>query len=143
VGELCELNEADSETLLNPDEPSIAMPATTLRNYIPAGPGSVKGDMKRTQRLSIEIQHREVTITVSGSTVERQEEVPQEAGSTMVCDVCGSPWVSVVVHGGDGAITSANSIHRALEQAGMHVQVSATGELTICRNSLEALKEKH
>ena len=120
------------------------MPLTTLPNYTHAWSWLSKGDMKRTQRLSIEIQHREVTITVTGSTVERPDEVHQEARSReAVCDVCGSPWTSVVVHGGDGAITSANSIHRALEQAGMHVQVSATGELTICRNSLEALKEKH
>jgi hypothetical protein len=101
--------------------------------------------MKRTQRLSIEIQHREVIIAVSGATVEGQDEVQQEAESTAaVCDVCGSPWTSVVVHGGEGAITSANnSIHRALEQAGMHVRASETGELSICRKSLEALKEKH
>ncbi len=100
--------------------------------------------MKRTQRLSIEIQHREVTIAVSGSTVERLDEVQQEAGNMLaLCDACGSPWISVVVHGGEEAITSANSIHRALEQAGMHVHASATGELSICRKSLEALKEKH
>ncbi len=100
--------------------------------------------MKRTQRLSIEIQHREVTISVSSSTLERQDEVAQEADSAVaICEICGSPWIPVVVHGSEGAVSNANTIHRALEQVGMHVHLSATGELSICRKSLEDPKEKH
>jgi hypothetical protein len=100
--------------------------------------------MKRTQRLSIEIQHREVTIAVSGLTVERLGGVREEVGSTVsTCDLCGSPWIPVDVHWGEEAVTSADIIHRTLEQAGMHVQASETGELNICRKSLEVLKEKH
>jgi len=100
--------------------------------------------MKRTQRLSIEIQHREVTIAVSGLTVERLGGVREEVGSTVsTCDLCGSHWIPVDVHWGEEAVTSADIIHRTLEQAGMHVQASETGELNICRKSLEVLKEKH
>jgi len=98
--------------------------------------------MKRTQRLSIEIQHREVVIAVSGSTLDGQDDVPNDAGSAVARCICGSPWILVAVHGGEEAATSTNAIHRALEQAGMHLHVAANGELSICRKSLEDLKEK-
>jgi hypothetical protein len=99
--------------------------------------------MKKTQRLSIEIQHREVVIAVSGAPLDRTDDVPAEPGNSVsTCDVCGSPWITVAIHGADQATTSANSIHRALEHAGMHLHVSANGELSICRKSLEDLKEK-
>jgi hypothetical protein len=98
--------------------------------------------MKRTQRLSIEIQHREVVIAVSGPTLEGPEEISKDAGSVVPRCICGSPWVLVAVHGGDEAATSAIAVHRALEQAGLHLHVAANGELSICRKSLEDLKEK-
>ena len=99
--------------------------------------------MKRTKRLAIEVWHREVVITIGGSPVYRHEVVPPHAAiPEAVCGVCGSPWISVSVTGTEEALSGAENIHRALEEAGVHLQVSATGQLNICRKSLEDLKEK-
>jgi hypothetical protein len=115
----------------------------TFRNYSADRSRLLEGDMKRTQRLSIEIQHREVVIAVPAPGVDRSEGAQAEVGSHVgTCGVCGSPWITVALHGSEAAPSSASSIYRALEQAGIHLQVSATGELNICRKSLEDLKEK-
>ncbi len=98
-----------------------------------------KDPMKRTKRLSIEFWHREVAITVEGPSAYQHT-----AGSTeSACEICGSPWISVAIRGTEEALTRADNLHRALEQAGVHLQVSANGQLNICRKSLEDLKEKH
>jgi hypothetical protein len=102
--------------------------------------------MKRTKRLSIEIQHREVMIAVSSLIGDLQEpgrhDMESKAGDLPgICSVCGSPWIPVVVHGGDEVPAGAHNVHRALERAGMHLHVSATGQLNICRKSLENIKE--
>ena len=100
--------------------------------------------MKRMKRLAIEFWHSEVVITVPGSSGFRQEAAAQETGGPeAVCDICGSRWISVAISGTEEAHTGADNIHRALEQAGVHLQVSASGQLKICRKSLEDLKEKH
>lgn len=100
--------------------------------------------MKKAQRLSIEIQHREVVIAISHPVAEpQQERQPEGAGTETTCEMCGSPWIQVAVLDCPDALASANTIHRALEQAGLHLHVSANGELRLCRKSLEDLKEKH
>jgi hypothetical protein len=99
--------------------------------------------MKKTQRLTIEIQQREVVIAISHPAVEPHEErQPESDVAVTPCEMCGSDWVQVAVQGCPDTLGSDNHIHRALEQAGMHLHVSANGELRICRKSLEDLKEK-
>jgi hypothetical protein len=138
-----ELKAAVWDALRNPDEPSIAMVLKRLGNDTATGSRISEGEMKKTQRLSIEIQHREVVIAVEGPMAYGEKDAAKETGRPeAICEVCGSPWIVVAVHGAEEAVSSANNVHRALEQAGMHLRVSADGELSICRKSLEDLKEK-
>jgi hypothetical protein len=99
--------------------------------------------MKRTKRISIEFQHREVKIVVSNSTANRQADESEAASAPAVCPVCGSPWMTLVACADGDVAASANSIHRALEQYGLHLHLTAAGQLSICRKSLEAAKERH
>ncbi len=95
--------------------------------------------MKKTKRISIEFRHREVTITVEGSTLHVQDGEPD---ATLVCPICLSAWVTIAPPAGAALPDGVDQIRRALEQSGLHVQVSPTGQLRICQRSFEELKEK-
>jgi hypothetical protein len=98
--------------------------------------------MRRTKRLSIEFQHREVTISVAGSTLHVQDGEPDAANRPAACPTCGSPWITIVAQVEGDAPASTDRVHRALEQFGLHLQVSPAGQLQICRRSFEEIKEK-
>jgi len=98
--------------------------------------------MKRTKRLSIEFLRREITIAVSNSTPGRPEDAPPAGDSPTICPTCGSPWMTVVELEGGDAAANATSIHRTLQQQGLHLHVSAAGQVSICRRSFEEIKEK-
>ena len=119
------------------------MPTSDIGNANPGPPRLTKDAMKRTKRLSIEVRHREVTITVQGSTLHVQDSEPDAASAPAACPTCGSPWIARVAPADGDAPTSIDSIHRALQQSGLHVQVSLAGELRICQRSFEELKEKY
>jgi hypothetical protein len=98
--------------------------------------------MKRMTRLSIDFQHREVTITFAGSTLHVQNGEPDAANTPRVCPTCGSPWVTVAARVDGNIPTSVDRIHHALLQSGLHLQVLPAGQLQICRRSFEEIKEK-
>ena len=135
-------SEASSETLRSPDGPSITMPTSRIENDTPAPPRFTKDDMKKTKRLSIEFRHREVTITVEGSTLHVQDSEPDAASAPAACPTCGSPWITRVAPADGDAPAGIDHIRRALQQSGLHVQVSLAGQLRICQRSFEQLKEK-
>jgi hypothetical protein len=96
--------------------------------------------MKR--RISIEYRYREVTITVEGSTLHVQDTEPDAANAPEGCPICGSSWITrLAPRDGDGP-ASVDRVRRALQQSGLHVQVTPAGQLRICKKSFEALKEK-
>ncbi len=131
--------KADSESLWNPDEPSIAMLILTLRNDIASPSHFTKDAMKRTKRFSIEFRHHEVTITVAGSTLHVQDSEPDAANTPPVCPTCGSPWITIVARVDGEVPANTDLIHRALQQSGLHMQVSPAGQLRICQRSFEEL----
>jgi hypothetical protein len=99
--------------------------------------------MKKTKRLLIEHWHRELTITIEGPAPPVQDSEWDSANATMACSVCGSRWINLIVTPGSGDVPeSVECIRRTLEQSGLHLQVSAAGQLRICQRSLEGLKEK-
>ena len=102
-----------------------------------------KDPMKRTRRLSIEFRHLEVTITVQGSALQVQHVNSDTANVSTACLACGSPWFTMVAPADGGPPVGVDQIHRVLQQSGLHVQVTPTGELQICQRSFEELKEKH
>lgn len=121
------------------DEPSIAMLTTTLVNDTPARPRLSKGAMKRTQRLSIEIQHREVTISEVGPVLSVPNTEPVPAESVTACPVCGGRWITIVARVVGDASASTERICHALQQSGLHLQVSPAGQLQICQRSFEEI----
>jgi hypothetical protein len=98
--------------------------------------------MKKTKRLSIEYRHREVTVTVASSTLRVEDIAPDAANAPEVCPACGSPWITLVAPLGGDVSASDDRIRRALQQSGLHLQVSPAGQLRICKRSFEELKEK-
>ena len=98
--------------------------------------------MKITKRLSIEFQHREVTILVAGSTLQVQEHEPGAGKTPAVCPTCGSSWITIIARMDGEVAADTGRIHRALEQSGLHLQVAPAGQLQICRRSFEEIKEK-
>jgi hypothetical protein len=98
--------------------------------------------MKKTQRLSIEFRRREVTITVRSSAPHVQGHEPDTPSTPTVCPTCGSPWITIVARMEGDAPVTPDHIHRALQQSGLHMQVSPAGQLQICRRSFEEIKEK-
>jgi hypothetical protein len=97
--------------------------------------------MKRTRRLVIEFLHREVTITmpiaISEATGNSQEDEPEDENVPSVCPVCSSPWITVAALAGGDVSVKADRILDALQQSGLHAQVTAAGLLSICRKSFE------
>jgi hypothetical protein len=98
--------------------------------------------MKRTKRLSIEFRHREVVLTVAGSAVHVQNCEPDAAYPPSVCPTCGSAWIAIVAQMDGHIPANTDFIHHALEQSGLHLQVSRAGQLRICKRSFDQLKEK-
>jgi hypothetical protein len=132
--------EADSEFLGNPNEHSIAMLISRTGNDSPTPSRFTKDAMKRTTRLSIEFRHREVTITVAGSTPPVQDSEPGTPNTPTACPTCSSPWITIVAEVDGGGPANTDRIRHALEQSGLHLQVTVAGQLRICQRSFEELK---
>lgn len=96
--------------------------------------------MKR--RISIEYRHREVTIAVAGSVLRVQDSEPDAANAPTGCPTCGSCWITKVAPADGDGPASVDRVRRALQQSGLHVQVTPAGQLRICQRSFEELKEK-
>lgn len=126
----------------NPNEPSIAM-LHSSSGKDNAEPSMVtKDDMKRTTRLSIEFLHRELKIFASNSRSEGQVSGLDAQTTPALCPLCGSPWVTVAAAANGDVPVDLDSIYRALQQYGLHLHIPAAGQLSICRKSLEEVKER-
>jgi len=97
--------------------------------------------MKKMRRLSIEFLHREVTVKVDGSTLHVQGSEPDAANTAAVCSLCNCPWITTSSRTQENAPFDVGPVLRALQQSGLHVQVSPAGQLQICQRSFEKLKE--
>lgn len=105
--------------------------------------------MKRTHRLSIEIEHRKLTISLtraSGADVRAGSESSVDAIEPFsfppACPDCGAPWITVMAHVGEFAASGDNAIYRALQRHGLHLHVAPTGQLNICSKSLEEFRSE-
>ena len=98
--------------------------------------------MKMKRRISIEYRRREVAITVEGSALHVQDSEPDVADLPVSCPTCGSSWITRVAPGDEEGSASLDRVRRTLQQSGLHVQVTPTGQLRICQRSFEELKEK-
>ncbi len=78
--------------------------------------------MKKMKRVSIEVRHREVTITMDGSPLNVEVD-PAAPGNVMtVCPTCGNARMTIVA-GTEGDVPAdIERIQRSLEQSGLHRQ---------------------
>ena len=98
--------------------------------------------MKRTKRLSIDFSHRELAITIRGSTPSVQKSDSDAAETTTTCETCDCPWIDIAATADEDVLTSVDRIRYALQQVGLHMQISLAGQLQICQKSFEVFKEK-
>ena len=98
--------------------------------------------MKITKRLSIEFQHREVTLSVAGATLHAQDSDSDAMPLPAFCPTCGGPWITIVARMEGESPANTDRILHALQQSGLHLQVSPSGQLRICQRSFEEIKEK-
>jgi hypothetical protein len=135
----CRKNQAGN--FRKSDEPSIAMltSSTVLHDLGRIRLG--KDHMRRTKRLSIEFSHREVTLTVEGSTLKPRTAHPETSRDSDTCPECNSPWITVVEPASGQLADDADRICQALRASGLHLQVSQNGQLKICQKSFDEIKE--
>ena len=100
--------------------------------------------MKRIRRISLRVERREVSLSITQTGTTSGEscslQMPTDPAQPENCPVCGAPWVTVAAQAGESVGANTASIHRALQQSGAHVYVSATGELRICSKSFEEFR---
>ena len=118
------------------------MPIFRVGNNTAVHHASPGDEMKITKRLSVEFQHREVTVSVAGATLHVQENEPDTVVPPACCPTCGGPWFTVVARVEGGVPANADRICHALRQSGLHLQVSPAGQLRVCQRSFEKIKEK-
>lgn len=97
--------------------------------------------MKMKRRISIEYRHREVTIAVAGSVLHVQDSEPDAANAPAVCPTCGSLLITVAARTEGDTPYTLDRMSPVLQQSGLHLQVSPTGQLQICQRSLKEIKE--
>jgi hypothetical protein len=103
--------------------------------------------VKRTHRISIEIEQRKLSFSFTSTA---QSGVAAQADSESValeplsspaaCLECGANWIAVTALEGELAASSVTAIHGALQQRGLHVHISPSGQFRICSKSLEEFR---
>jgi len=101
--------------------------------------------MKRTRRVSVEIEHREISIflTLSESQAHAPILASLDSGSTpAVCSICGAPLVVVTPEAGASLGSHIEQVLLAFQQLGLHPPLFAGSSFLICRQSFDQLKER-
>jgi hypothetical protein len=102
----------------------------------------IRDGMRKIKRVSIELRHREVTIAVGGATLHVQKSEPDATNAPAFCPTCGGPWITLDARVEGETALNPDLVHSALEQSGLHLQISPAGQLRICQRSFEEIKEK-
>jgi hypothetical protein len=96
--------------------------------------------MKRTRRITVEIEQR--SISISRSEWRRAGDLEIHAPAMPIaCSVCGAAWVLVSPEADAVIDSEAQQILRVLMQRGLHTYFSAAGKLWVCSQSFQHLSE--
>ena len=101
-----------------------------------------KDALKRSERVWMEYRHRELAISVEGSTLSIQGSKPDHASLPTACRISRGPWIATIACVKGDAPANVDRIHSAVERFGSHLQDSPAGQLWICKRSPEEFKEK-
>lgn len=101
--------------------------------------------MKRTRRVSVEIEHREISISLT--LIEPRVDsdahaLPDSGPIAAACPICGAPWVFVTPKEGDTRGSLIEPLASVFQQLGLHPPIFAGGMFLICRQSFDQLREK-
>ncbi len=101
--------------------------------------------MKRTRRVSVEIEHREISIflTLNESQADGQTPLPPDSAPIpAACPICGAPWVFVTPKEGGSQGSHIEQVAAVFREVGLHRPLFAGGMFLICRQSFDQLREK-
>jgi hypothetical protein len=100
--------------------------------------------MKRTRRVSVQIEHREVSITFT--LIEPRVADPvfpdSEGPIPQSCPICGAPWVFVNPNEGSTDGSHIEDVASAFSRLSLHPAIFAGGMFLICRQSFDQLRDK-
>ena len=92
--------------------------------------------IKRIRRVTVEIEHRSISITQTESrSVGPAVDIPR------VCSTCGATLVLVIPDMDAGAAAHLPRIFHMLLQRGLHSYFSVEGQLWVCSRSFQELSE--
>jgi hypothetical protein len=98
--------------------------------------------MKRTRRVSIEIEHREISISLTineAHTHATRGTAPDQPTPWGNCSVCGSPLALVTRQAGDLDGVQAEQLLAAFLYSGLHPPISSGGDVYVCSKSFRHL----
>ncbi len=98
--------------------------------------------MKRTRRVSIELEHREISIflTLNESRADARTTAPRDCGPIpAACPICGAPLVFFTPKEGGSQGSHLEQVSTVLPQLGLHPPLFAGGMFLICRQSFDQL----
>jgi hypothetical protein len=144
VGKLIAQGTGHGTSPGNPVEASITMVIPGYRNDNPAVPspsiGVAEDEMKRTRRLSIEVEHREVTVTATTFGGIPRDGQPEASETPLTCPACGSPHLLRLIDAIARNPGSEIALSRALALGRVHI-ASRGSELWLCEPSFEAFTQ--
>ncbi len=94
--------------------------------------------MKTVRRLTVEIERRRVEWTMSLSDLPPNAAAEHPAA---ICPDCGSPWMLLNPTTLPGRECALADLQALLVSLNLHARATLAGQLWICRNSFEQLKE--
>jgi hypothetical protein len=101
--------------------------------------------MKRTRRVSVEIEHREISISLTLIEPRADSDahmLPDSGPVAVACPICGAPWVFVTPKEGASQDSPVEPVASVFRQLGLHPPIFAGGMFLICRQSFDQLREK-
>jgi hypothetical protein len=95
------------------------------------------------RRISIKVEHTEVTITVT-EIVPRNATAPapENTSPPELCPDCGAPWLPNFREAVSNRSLTAAQLQAAASQEKLHLFCSSNNEIWICERSLQHMKEK-
>jgi hypothetical protein len=101
--------------------------------------------MKRTRRISIEIEHRELSFSITQATGGHVTETFQSSpGSNeeppSLCPICGASWLLLLDATAARQENKGKTIQEILLTYDFHLHTSPSGALWACRRSFQNVK---
>jgi hypothetical protein len=98
--------------------------------------------MKRTRRVSIEIEHREISVSLTineAQTHATRGTAPDQPKPLGACSICGAPLALVIRQAGDLDGVHAEQLLAAFLYSGLHPPIYSDGDLYVCSQSFRHL----